>query len=103
MDWHAEASRQLRSVSNSQAWLLQQVRGDCFRHAFDCLPTLLSDAFLRLAGFLPGDPAVRASWIPEEVQLEDDYAVIAGGFAMSLLQHRARRTLWLTSAFLTRW
>ena len=99
MDWHGHASRELRSVEKSQDWLLKQVQGDCCHSAFDVVSLLDNDDFLRLSGFLPSNPAVAATYRTDDVPLEDEYAGLAGGFAMSLLRCRLRRTLWMSMCF----
>lgn len=99
MEWHGEATRQLRSVVQARGWLLEQLRGGVFRTTDKIMGTLLDQDFLRLAGFLPINQQVMLEWDAQVVTYEDEVAALAGRFALSLYGRRVRRTLWMTSQY----
>lgn len=96
MEWHAAATRRLRSVDASQAWLLEQIRGGVCASVLQVFGQLENTDFLRLARFVPVSSQVFREMPPEEIEFEDELASRAGGLALALAKCRLRRTLWLT-------
>ena len=100
--WHASSSRELRDVGGSQAWLLAQVRGAACKQAYIVIGLFLDPDFLQGASFVPtGGMYSLVNCGIEEIAYEDEFAEIAGGFALRLLCSRPKRTLNLTMASLT--
>ena len=99
MSWHGHASRELRDVKRSQAWLLEQVRGGAAMAAFEVFGVLKCADFLTVSGFLPISDGAFADWERHEIASEDEFAELAGGFALSMLKYRLRRTLFQVASW----
>lgn len=94
MQWSGEASRNMRSVTEHQEWLLEQVGGGLTRNVFDIFAAIGETDFLVAAEFVPVKSMEQNE---KEAQLanENEFAMLAGRFAMCLGRNQLQRFLWL--------
>ena len=94
LDWHTTQSQELRDVTRTSAWLLDQISGGIEGHINTTLRSLMSVKVLDKCGFLrppPTDPDA----LEYALLLEDDFADIAGQYVVALVAQRRRRLLYL--------
>jgi hypothetical protein len=95
MHFGAHASRELRDVKRSQAWLLAQVRGGLFDHMLATLRIMVNEDFMREARFAGVAFGADVVFDDGEIGLEDEHAESAGMYMIFLARNRLRRTVYL--------
>ena len=93
MDWSGSAAKQMKSITENQAWFVQQIGGGLAGHVGMILSTLESGSYLRDASLVPA-VCCKDSTTVGVLAFEDEVANLGGTFVVNLAKHQLKRFLW---------
>lgn len=102
-EWHTTQNRKLRSISDSEEWLLQELTGGFMQHLVAFIRLLEDPGSLCDAGFellQGGDLASKRLAGPQlelETLVENEYSHLFGMLCLGMLRQHLTRSLWLFS------